>query len=290
MPDQLFYPTNTVTAIGVFTAHVPHSKTKKTWFYSLKDDGFEISNKKRLDINNLWDAKKNNLLESFGNRETVEGKSTYVHVKADDEWIAEAYIEADYSQLTIGGFVKSLVNYYANMYITSNGFIQIPKVKKNANEKTNTSNWKWFKLTDIFNLVKGISVTKKTAEEQKGNTSYVSASAENNGVTAMTSIEATHKAPCISVSANGSVMECFFQNKNCIINNDVNILYLKKEKLTENIALFLITLLKQLKFKYNYGRKPNLTRLKNESIKLPINKNGNPDWNWIESFMENLKK
>ena len=32
MPDELFYPTNTVTCIVVFEAHKPHNKNKKSWF------------------------------------------------------------------------------------------------------------------------------------------------------------------------------------------------------------------------------------------------------------------
>lgn len=117
MPDQLFYPTGTVTAIGVFTAHVPHPNTKKTWFYSLKDDGFEITRKGRLDVNDRWVDIKNKLLEAFENRTTVEGKSAYICIKADDEWVAEAYIEADYSTLTENTFIKNLKELYAYEYL-----------------------------------------------------------------------------------------------------------------------------------------------------------------------------
>lgn len=117
MPDQLFYPVGAVTAIGIFTAHVPHSGTKKTWFYSLKDDGFEITNKQRLDINSLWADKKSNLLELFENKTIIEGKSAYVTIKTEDEWIAEAHIEADYSKLCVSDFIKNLKELYAYEYL-----------------------------------------------------------------------------------------------------------------------------------------------------------------------------
>ena len=68
------------------------------------------------------------------------------------------------------------------------------------------------------------------------------------------------------------------------------ILEFKKTVLTKEIALFLISILKKLKWKYNFGRKAFSNKLKKEFIKLPINDNGEPDFQFMEDYIKNLAK
>jgi len=52
--------------------------------------------------------------------------------------------------------------------------------------------------------------------------------------------------------------------------------------------LFLTTLIKKEKYRYNYGRKWSLARMKESIIKLPVSDDGLPDFEWIEQFMLTL--
>jgi type I restriction enzyme M protein len=118
MPDQLFYPIGAVACIMVFTAKKAHSKGKKTWFGYWKDDGFIISKNKRIDSKNCWNDIKSNWLESYINREVNVGFCVTKEVSANDEWCAEAYMETDYSKLTMDDFVGVLKEYVAYQFLS----------------------------------------------------------------------------------------------------------------------------------------------------------------------------
>ena len=51
--------------------------------------------------------------------------------------------------------------------------------------------------------------------------------------------------------------------------------------------MFLCTILNKLSYKYQYGRKLNGNRLKNEVIMLPT-KDGEPDWQYMEDYIKSL--
>lgn len=113
MPDELFYPVGTVTCIVVFEAHKPHEESKrKTWFGYWKDDGFEkTKHMGRIDLYGRWEEIKNSWIEAYRNNEVHPGHSVTKYVTADDEWIAEAYLETDYSSLTMDDFQEVVKNY-----------------------------------------------------------------------------------------------------------------------------------------------------------------------------------
>lgn len=129
MPSDLFYPVGTVTCIVVFKAHVPHMSPeiinpdtnkivthrkayKKTWFGYWRDDGFEkTKHLGRIDLYNRWNDIKTNWLEQFVNNEIHPGESITAYVTDEDEWIAEAYLETDYSELTQDDFEEVVRDY-----------------------------------------------------------------------------------------------------------------------------------------------------------------------------------
>jgi type I restriction enzyme M protein len=113
MPPELFHPVGVITCIMVFTARVPHATSnKKTWFGYWRDDGFvKIKNLGRVDRYHTWPAIRDRWIESFRNREVHPGESVMASVTPADEWVAEAYMETDYSNLTQTDFEKVLLDY-----------------------------------------------------------------------------------------------------------------------------------------------------------------------------------
>jgi len=113
MPSELFYPVGTITCIVVFEAHKPHSETsKKTWFGYWRDDGYvKTKHMGRIDYNHQWQDIKDEWLEAYRNNEVHKGKSVTAYVGANDEWVAEAYLETDYSTLTKQDFEEVVKNY-----------------------------------------------------------------------------------------------------------------------------------------------------------------------------------
>jgi type I restriction enzyme M protein len=113
LPDELFYPVGTIACAMVFTAKVPHDvSNRKSWFGYWKDDGFiKTKHRGRIDPDNSWPTRRDKWVSSFRNREVKAGESVSLHVTADDEWCAEAYMETDYSVLNRADFERVVRNY-----------------------------------------------------------------------------------------------------------------------------------------------------------------------------------
>lgn len=121
MPNELFYPVGVVTCIVVFEAHIPHQQiNKKTWFGFWKDDGFiKTKHLGRINLNGNWPNIRDRWVESYRNNEVHPGESVMSYVGAEDEWIAEAYLETDYSSILQNDFEEVVKNYA--LFKLSNG-------------------------------------------------------------------------------------------------------------------------------------------------------------------------
>lgn len=148
------------------------------------------------------------------------------------------------------------------------------------------STWKPFVLGSLFNIQKGQRLTK--ANMKSGTLPFVGASDTSNGVTATIGAKPLHKAETISVSYNGSVAEAFFQPEPFWATDDVNVLYPKGFKLTAGSALFICTVIRMEKYRYNYGRKWHLDRMRESVIKLPATPDGKPDLAYMEQYIRSL--
>ena len=151
----------------------------------------------------------------------------------------------------------------------------------------NTSDWKEFLLSDIFDIRKGKRLTKEN--QTMGDTPFIGATAKNNGITSYIGQEYLHEGNTISLTYNGSVGEAFYQPKPFWASDDVNVLYPKDFVLTENIALFFCAILRLEKQMWSYARKWNLEKMNDTSIRLPVNSCNEPNYGMIETYMAGLK-
>ncbi|GAA3672719.1 restriction endonuclease subunit S [Acetobacter lovaniensis] len=81
-----------------------------------------------------------------------------------------------------------------------------------------------------------------------------------------------HDGGTISLSYNGSVAEAFYQSEPYWATDDVNVLYPRGFSLTAASGLFLCTVIRREKFRFNYGRKWHLERMREAVIRLPATK------------------
>ncbi|HGF7778022.1 SAM-dependent methyltransferase [Enterococcus lactis] len=116
LPEELFSNSKTsVVTVGiVIRAHIKHPEHQETWFGYWRNDGF-VKTKKygRADVNNEWTKIEDYWLSSFINKKEISQFSVMKKVSAEDEWIAEAYLEPDYSQLSSNDFEKTVREYMA---------------------------------------------------------------------------------------------------------------------------------------------------------------------------------
>jgi Type I restriction modification DNA specificity domain len=157
---------------------------------------------------------------------------------------------------------------------------------KNAAVISDPIEWQPFYLNDLFDLRKGQRLTK--ADMLPGNTPFIGAVDKRNGVTNFVSQAAQYTGNVLTVNYNGNgVAEAFYQPVPFRASDDVNVL-LPKFKMTPAIGLFIASLIRLEKYRFNYGRKWHLERMAQAEIRLPVTAVGVPNWEWIESYIKTL--
>lgn len=148
--------------------------------------------------------------------------------------------------------------------------------------------WSEYRMGDLFRFVKGRRLTK--ADMIDGDTNYLGAISENNGVRQHIQVEPEDIcAPnCITVNYNGSVGEAFYQLEPFWASDDVNILYADGWDMNKYNALFIVTVIKANRYRFSYGRKWTLEKMKDTVIKLPQASDGSPDFAYMEAYIKAL--
>lgn len=147
------------------------------------------------------------------------------------------------------------------------------------------SSWKLFQISELFNVQKGKRLTK--ADMKDGKIRFIGASAINNGITAyISNDEHLHPQNTITLSYNGSIGEAFYQDEIFWASDDVNVLYPKFE-MNREMAFFIIPLLKTAGKRYAFIDKWKKEDMEKSKIPLPVDKDGNPDYKYMENHIVN---
>ena len=126
LPNEMFYPgASAVACCMIFDLSQKHERSnKETFFGYFKDDkfikrkGLGRVEKTDSDGNSLWVSTKDEWLDLYKNKKEVPGLSVMKKVTWKDEWLAEAYMETDYSLLEESDFENTLREYYAYLIRT----------------------------------------------------------------------------------------------------------------------------------------------------------------------------
>lgn len=154
-------------------------------------------------------------------------------------------------------------------------------------KEIDVTQWKDYKMESLFKFVKGKRLTK--ADMIPGNVNFLGAISENNGVREKIESDYCWKSNCITVNYNGSVGEAFYQKEPFWASDDVNVLYAREFwVLNKYIAMFIITVIKANRYRFGYGRKWTIEKMKETFIKLPSRSDGNPDFEYMEKYIKSL--
>lgn len=290
MPDELFFNSKVgvVSAVIVIKAKVPHATNHYTFLGYLKNDGFTKRKEKgRFDYRKKWESIKNYWLDIYNKKETIAGMSVIKKISAIEEWCAEAYMETDYHFLTSTYFEKTLLDY--SSYLFSNQKILQAKSDSLCANVSNLSTGSWgiFCLGDLFDITGSKTTPPLEFEDIPGGKyPYVTTSAINNGVKGFYN-KFTESGECITVDSaiNGYAS---YQKDSFTASDHVEKLILRNYKLNPYVAMFLVTILNNERYRYNYGRKPSQSRLKISSIRLPVKNENEPNWQFMESYIKSL--
>lgn len=143
--------------------------------------------------------------------------------------------------------------------------------------------WGEFFIKDIAQILSGKDIYE--AERKIGNIPYISATANNNGIGYFVkNTNQTLEENCLSVNRNGSVGYAFYHEYKALFSNDCRKLRLKNK--SAFVGKFIATIITGQKEKYGYGYKMGTGRIKKQKILLPIDKDGSPDYDYMENFVK----
>lgn len=164
--------------------------------------------------------------------------------------------------------------------------------------------WKEYKLDDIFKKVstKKIPLQKRDCPAYPTNQYSIparTAATENQGLSCyVPASSCTVLSNKLSVSANGNFC-VFWQDSDFTILQDAYALDGKGFELSEDIALYFITVLMFFfSEKYDWNNKAGWEKLKNETIPLPVKEDSlsskkpvdEIDWEYIQNYIKEIKE
>ena len=154
--------------------------------------------------------------------------------------------------------------------------------------KIDTSGWKEFKLNQIFKITTGACVNRQ--ELKKGEIPRISVKGINNGIQgyfkSINSNNYREEENFISFSFLGT---CFYHPYKASLDMKVHCLKPLNYTLNKHIGLFLVNVFKN-SYSGTFNNQISSTDLKNESIFLPVDKSGNPDWEYMENKIKSTEK
>ena len=154
-------------------------------------------------------------------------------------------------------------------------------------KQIDTCRWKTFQISDIFSIIKKPYVyhTKHVVEDENG-IPYVVRSKFNNGIKYYVKKPSGNINPARVISFGAENATFFYQKEEWVSGRDIY--YIDTRHLTEYACLFITACLQPIasKYSYNFGLFPEL--LKKEKIKLPVNSEGEPDYLYMEEYMNNI--
>ena len=166
--------------------------------------------------------------------------------------------------------------------------------------KIDTALWNEFKIMDIFETNKkgnkiqvptGASVSSKDLIED-GTTPRITVTGINNGISGMFDYNGNESSHYrlfnnfISVSFLGTV---FYQEGNATLDMKVHCLKPLHILLNKYTGQYLVGAIKASLRESSYADQISSTILPEMKIKLPVDSDGNPDWNYMEAYMKDIE-
>lgn len=313
LPNEVFYPwASAVACCMIFDLSQRHEKSdRETFFWYFKDDWFAkrkwLWRVEKVDNNwnSLWQQIENMRLNLYKNKKQVAWLSVMKKITFEDERLAEAYMETNYSEISVWDF-ENTRNMYLSYLVSSWDWEKFHIFLSNTwkfitKMNLNISEWKEFNVDKLFNC----STTKLSVKEDldKWLIPLISRTALNNWCDWYFDIEERRisKRWCITIWAEW--IYAFFQPDDFWTWNKVYTL--RNKSINDFVALFLCTILNKEDYRYSYWRARVLNKIKNENILLPIKKdalwnpvidNKNeysdewyiPDREFMENYIKNL--
>lgn len=183
-------------------------------------------------------------------------------------------------------------SYMENLEAKAAESLTLLQAAKDAEKKkVDTREWGEFRVGELFDIKHPAARSEKKYCE--GEINYVSSGAFNNGVANKLMPlpnELLDRGGCITVSPlDGS---SFYQEEDFLGRGgsgaSISILY--NSHLSRNNALFICSVIRSSANGFGYTDLLNGENLKSLTIKLPMDKTGQPDWAYMEEYMRKMEE
>lgn len=153
--------------------------------------------------------------------------------------------------------------------------------------------WAEFKVGDIFDFTRGKRITTAFASENLGDIAVIAGGEQNNGILCYLdeACKTTRilKDSCITVAAYGTAGCVHYHGYKCFIDDKAIALNISNKAFdNRQVNLFMVAILSQLQSRYSYGRGVTVDRYSGEIIHLPVDDNGQPDYDFMEQYIKSL--
>ena len=149
----------------------------------------------------------------------------------------------------------------------------------------NVQNWKEFTVPELFGNVK-IAKSADIGNLEEGNTPFIGRTDVDNGVQGFVDPMSITKGKCITISMVGTNVALYQEED---FQASQNIAILRKDRMTKPMALFICSVINfEMRLKYSYGRTVGKTNIEQMILKLPVDSEGNPDWQFMEDYIKAL--
>lgn len=165
------------------------------------------------------------------------------------------------------------------------------------NKMIDIKNWKRFNLYDdnLFYVESGNKFDKSKMTVLNPTIAFVSRSSNNNGISCIVDeVEGIkpYKAGNLTIALGGEYLgSCFIQENDFYTSQNVDVL-IPKWNMSEYIKKYIsIIIFKESRTYYKaFEDELNRHMTTDFSILLPVDDNGVPDWNYIESYMKSIEE
>lgn len=156
--------------------------------------------------------------------------------------------------------------------------------------KIETNGWKKFPCEKLFECKNTGNILARDVIDGSGTTPYVTASAFNNGVFGYIDASGYDIIPGHCILVGGKTFTITYQKKDFVSNDSHNFtIRVRGANISELSYLFLTTMIYEyFGQKYSWNDAVTKSRLLAESIPLPTDTNGNPDWLYMENYMKKI--
>ena len=163
---------------------------------------------------------------------------------------------------------------------------------KPVEHKIDIKAWKEFKVGKLFD----IHATKKKFNAKSvyfdGKYPYVARGTASNGIRGYINEDEQFLNPANTISFGQDTATFYYQPKPYFTGDKIQIFELKDDypKLNEKTAQFLITAMQVAFSMYSWGVQSfALVKLRNTTIKLPVTSTGQPDFDYMEKYIDNVQ-